>query len=537
MAESQQLLIRIAADTRGLTGTLVEAERASVAASQRIGSALSATDRALGSSGAVFRSYRGAIQQAGFQIGDFAVQLAGGVNPIVAFTQQGSQLLQILGPIGAVLGAVVSIAGAVAIGMLGMSRDTKTAADAATEFNDAFAKTNELLLTAKERQSASLAREVGQAIGGNVAAYRALNAELDKLEGRRSALERGIGDGRGLPARELAEARAELAGVEELMTQKRRQMAELDAASAQLGNPAGLGASREAAAKTAEKAAADRQRADEADLQRAVQLEQLDRRLAEARAAAAAAEMASRQDIRDFELAALDDSLKKTRALHSEMARFADQVFDRVGAAVTQMFVQGEGAAVSWKGVMRGVLSEIHQEFMRLAIMNPLKNMLFGGNAPTLAGMGGLIGSVGLAGLGDFFSGASASMFGTTFGTSSMALYNQNLGLAAAGAPGAAFADGGSFTVGGSGGTDSRRVSFKATPGEKVTVETPGQQRGGGGNTYIIDARGADMGAVARVERALHALAGPGVVERRAVNATADAAKRGGRFKNLMSGR
>lgn len=40
------------------------------------------------------------------------------------------------------------------------------------------------------------------------------------------------------------------------------------------------------------------------------------------------------------------------------------------------------------------------------------------------------------------------------------------------------FAHGGSFTVGGTGGTDSQAVGFRATPGERVTVQTPDQQSG-----------------------------------------------------------
>lgn len=43
------------------------------------------------------------------------------------------------------------------------------------------------------------------------------------------------------------------------------------------------------------------------------------------------------------------------------------------------------------------------------------------------------------------------------------------------------FATGGQFNVPGSGGTDSQLVSFRATPGERVSVETPGQQRAGKG--------------------------------------------------------
>ena len=50
------------------------------------------------------------------------------------------------------------------------------------------------------------------------------------------------------------------------------------------------------------------------------------------------------------------------------------------------------------------------------------------------------------------------------------------------------FATGGSFTVPGFGGTDSQMVGFRATPGERVTIETPEQQqrRGGGGSTINI---------------------------------------------------
>lgn len=58
-----------------------------------------------------------------------------------------------------------------------------------------------------------------------------------------------------------------------------------------------------------------------------------------------------------------------------------------------------------------------------------------------------------------------------------------------AGNAAARFATGGSFTVPGSGGTDSRMVAFRATPGERVSVTRPDQGSGasGGrtGNTYV----------------------------------------------------
>ena len=59
----------------------------------------------------------GALQQAGYQIGDFAVQIANGTSKIQAFGQQAPQMLQIFGPIGAVIGAGVAIVAAFGVAM------------------------------------------------------------------------------------------------------------------------------------------------------------------------------------------------------------------------------------------------------------------------------------------------------------------------------------------------------------------------------------------------------------------------------------
>lgn len=57
----------------------------------------------------------GGLQQAGYQIGDFAVQVANGTSKMQAFGQQAPQLLQIFGPFGAIAGAAVSIFAAFAV--------------------------------------------------------------------------------------------------------------------------------------------------------------------------------------------------------------------------------------------------------------------------------------------------------------------------------------------------------------------------------------------------------------------------------------
>jgi hypothetical protein len=52
---------------------------------------------------------RGGLQNAGYQVADFAVQVQGGTSAVVAFGQQAPQLLGTFGAIGAVIGAFVAI--------------------------------------------------------------------------------------------------------------------------------------------------------------------------------------------------------------------------------------------------------------------------------------------------------------------------------------------------------------------------------------------------------------------------------------------
>ncbi len=58
---------------------------------------------------------RRSIQQLGFQMTDFGVQIAGGQNAMLAFVQQGGQMLQVFGPIGAILATLLTIFGTLAI--------------------------------------------------------------------------------------------------------------------------------------------------------------------------------------------------------------------------------------------------------------------------------------------------------------------------------------------------------------------------------------------------------------------------------------
>lgn len=69
----------------------------------------------MGRSNGVFVRHRRTIQAVGFQVGDFATQIAGGQSAMLAFTQQGGQLLQFFGPFGAAAAGALAVFGSLAI--------------------------------------------------------------------------------------------------------------------------------------------------------------------------------------------------------------------------------------------------------------------------------------------------------------------------------------------------------------------------------------------------------------------------------------
>lgn len=78
----------------------------------------------------------GALQQAGYQVGDYAVQVANGTSKMQAFGQQAPQFLQIFGPIGSVVGAAVAILAAVGVAFQKSSEAAKKAAGEASTYEE-----------------------------------------------------------------------------------------------------------------------------------------------------------------------------------------------------------------------------------------------------------------------------------------------------------------------------------------------------------------------------------------------------------------
>ena len=85
-----------------------------------------------------------AIQQAGFQVGDFAVQVASGGGVLRPFIQQGTQLVSMFGPIGAVVGAAGAVIGALAVSLFDATDASAAGTDALEDYNRMLATTRDL---------------------------------------------------------------------------------------------------------------------------------------------------------------------------------------------------------------------------------------------------------------------------------------------------------------------------------------------------------------------------------------------------------
>jgi hypothetical protein len=209
-------------------------------------------------------------------------------------------------------------------------------------------------------------------------------------------------------------------------------------------------------------------------------------------------------------------ALERQQATFNELANFADRAFDRIGSAITEAFVQGKDAAINFGSIAKGVMSELLQEMLKLAILNPLKNNLFGQNNPTLgnvtsmlsggstsgisgggfnplsmfSGGGGTGGST-FGGIGDIFGG----LFGSAAGPSTAAAATSS-----AIGPGGLLAGGGATSLAGgaSGGLSAGLsgamaaipvwgwIALAASTAKKFTTGKDPKSVMGGLNTFLL---------------------------------------------------
>lgn len=74
----------------------------------------------------------------------------------------------------------------------------------------------------------------------------------------------------------------------------------------------------------------------------------------------------------------------RLRASFEELQNIGTRAFDRIGEAITQAFADGSMKAIDFGNIAKAVMSEVAQDVIRLGLLNPVRNNLFGANLPTL---------------------------------------------------------------------------------------------------------------------------------------------------------
>ena len=129
---------------------------------QQYGERLRAVEKDLGraagliqETGAGARKMGSGWQQAGFQIGDFAVQVGAGTSAAQAFAQQAPQLLGALGAYGAIAGAAVAVAVPLGAALFKLATDSKSLEDSLKDLasaTDAYVDASNLAAMTIEEQ-------------------------------------------------------------------------------------------------------------------------------------------------------------------------------------------------------------------------------------------------------------------------------------------------------------------------------------------------------------------------------------------------
>lgn len=116
-------------------------------------------------------------------------------------------------------------------------------------------------------------------------------------------------------------------------------------------------------------------------------------------------------------------NVERLKQAYSEIEQFGTSVFDSIGSAMEASFQKGADAGKIWRDELGNIMNQVIKEFMKLAIINPLLNSLFGGNRTelgdvedALGGGGGNRGAGGARSAGTSSGSGSGGLLGGLFG-------------------------------------------------------------------------------------------------------------------------
>lgn len=429
----------------GLNNTLAGSNEMAAASGRRLGSAM---------------------QQAGFQIGDFAVQVASGQGVLRPLIQQSNQLLGAFGPWGAVIGAAGAVVGALAVEFLEVEDAAKKWTTAQESLNKALEKTNGLLLSQVGLTAAQQKKAIEE---GKTALQKSIQDNTDLIVAAEEEAQKLRVRFSGTPTNDkfAQQAARTVSELEERITKAREQINKAVEDFATLENEGAVGRSRdsdnsaaaqqdkdraaaaERGAKIVAEQAEKRKRAEtdaekeaerrrklirdadtdnaaqqdkdrmaamkrgaeiiKQDEERAQKFERYlvglesenkllgvsseERRLQNALIEAQQQKGSALNDVERQRIETaqkIGEAFRQQKAVADEIERSFERAFDRIGSAITTMFVEGKASALDFKNVGLAVIGELAQEFIKLAAINPLKNALFGTASASLGGASGL---------------------------------------------------------------------------------------------------------------------------------------------------
>ncbi|WP_220703738.1 tail protein (tape measure) [Citrobacter braakii] len=137
------------------------------------------------------KGWKTSMQQAGYQVQDFIVQVQGGQSALVAFSQQGSQLAGAFGPGGEVVGAVLALSTVVAGALITSLNGGKSAMDALKDAAEAMDK----VITISQNGVAALSDKYAMLAKTNAEAATILrNQAIIEYNSAVSKIPKAIGD-------------------------------------------------------------------------------------------------------------------------------------------------------------------------------------------------------------------------------------------------------------------------------------------------------------------------------------------------------
>lgn len=378
-----------------------------------------------------------------------------------AATVAGRALALLGGPIGLALIAVVTLYG----------REQARAAEMQQRFNDAAGKTVALsaeYVNASKARQAEIRKEVQGLVDVARAESIAARAEFTRLAAKKDAMgEPGMFNIGGLLADTMV-VNPSIERAQQRMKQTGEQFGKLEKEISNLGKSA------------------------EALPNKIINYDNALKNLNTTTSTAAATNKELSQGVKDYG-AALGESTEETESWGINIEEIGKSAATNIQSAFADFLF--DPFAEGTKGMLKGFIDTVRRMIAEAAAAQ-LSKALFGGDS----------GGGALGGLGSLFSGNGLGQLLGSFGSSSPV--GPYLPM---------FAEGGYLEPGqwGIAGEEGAELIYGGRSGKTIVP----QDKMGGGNVYQIDARGADMGAVRRIEQSLQMLAGPGVIEQRVTNA------------------